>query len=817
MHTRGFSLVVFFLGISSQLLAQTTSVSGRIFDGETGEPLPFVTVSLVGTNVGTMTDTDGHYSISTDEKVSRIFASFLGYQAQTIQIQKQVAQKLDIALEPKRIELAVAEVRPEKGRKKNPAKPLMQRVVDAKKQNNPERIPALKYKYHERLEIDVNDIPEMMPSRKIWGKFAWVWDYMDSAEARVNLPLFFTETAGTQWSQSNPRRQQKVIEAARATWLEDGESTSSVTSEFLDINLYENQMLLLDKGFISPLHDRGLLHYRYHILDTLEVEGRTNFHIGFVPRRRGELLFEGELWIDTLTLGLKHVEAKISEGANINFVRSFRWEQNYILIGDNWVVNKEQQIADISMTGGSMGMYARSTNVYHDFEIAESWSDSVWTTRSDITFKKGSNDVMDSQWKQIRPQAINQRESDIYFMADSVESMPQYKFLKSFLYGLGSGYVQTKNLEFGPWYDSYSRNAVEGHRFALGLQTSNEFSRTFMPSVFVAYGTEDKAFKYGADVVWVQRKTPRIEWNVSHSSDIEQLGMMGFFDQGNVFNSALNLEGDQNQLALITNSEINFLAENGTGLSTFVELRHRKVQPKGVLEFPDPDNPEGSSDLITAESTLRLRYARNEKFVSGAIQRKSLGSRWPVITATTTQGWKGVAGSMYRYGRYTLGVNGKLRMGPLGRIEWNAEGGTYTGLAPFPLLELQPANETALSIQQSFNLLRYFEYVTDEWVRGGAEWHGEGLVLGRLPLIKRLELREVIGIKAVYGSWDTRHEALVELPETTKGLNGTYAEAVFGVENIFQFLRLDVHYRITESLEGMRDNWGVRVGMGVEF
>ena len=156
-------------------------------------------------------------------------------------------------------------------------------------------------------------------------------------------------------------------------------------------------------------------------------------------------------------------------------------------------------------------------------------------------------------------------------------------------------------------------------------------------------------------------------------------------------------------------------------------------------------------------------------------------------------------------------------MGPLGRIEWNAEGGTYSGVAPFPLLELQPANETALSIQQAFNLLRYFEFVTDEWVRGGAEWHGEGIVLGRLPLIKRMGLREVLGVKAVCGSWDTRHEALVELPETTKGLNGTYAEAVIGVENIFQILRLDVHYRITESTEGMRDNWGVRVGMGIEF
>ena len=66
----------------------------------------------------------------------------------------------------------------------------------------------------------------------------------------------------------------------------------------------------------------------------------------------------------------------------------------------------------------------------------------------------------------------------------------------------------------------------------------------------------------------------------------------------------------------------------------------------------------------------------------GQYREKAL-DRVTVITATTTQGFKGIAGSMYRYGRYTLGVDGKLRMGPLGRIEWNAEGGTYTGVAPF--------------------------------------------------------------------------------------------------------------------------------------
>jgi hypothetical protein len=132
-------------------------------------------------------------------------------------------------------------------------------------------------------------------------------------------------------------------------------------------------------------------------------------------------------------------------------------------------------------------------------------------------------------------------------------------------------------------------------------------------------------------------------------------------------------------------------------------------------------------------------------------------------------------------------------------------------------MELQPANETALSIQPAFNLLRYFEFVSDRWVRGGAEWHGEGAVLNYIPFIRRAGLREIIGVKAVYGSWDARHEELVPLPENTKGLNGGYAEAVFGLENIFSFLRVDGHLRLTKTEEGMRKKFGIRVGIAIEL
>ena len=182
-----------------------------------------------------------------------------------------------------------------------------------------------------------------------------------------------------------------------------------------------------------------------------------------------------------------------------------------------------------------------------------------------------------------------------------------------------------------------------------------------------------------------------------------------------------------------------------------------------------------------------------------------------------TQAWKNIAGSQYRYGRYTLELEGKLRFGPLGRVRWNTNTGVYSGTAPFALMELQPANETAISIQPSFNLLRYFEYVTDKWVRASIEWHGEGAILNHIPLIRRAKLREVIGIKGVWGSWDTKHEELVSLPDGTTGLNGTYAEGVIGIENIFQFFRIDYHRRLTGSEEGMRDNWGIRLGFSVEL
>jgi hypothetical protein len=55
------------------------------------------------------------------------------------------------------------------------------------------------------------------------------------------------------------------------------------------------------------------------------------------------------------------------------------------------------------------------------------------------------------------------------------------------------------------------------------------------------------------------------------------------------------------------------------------------------------------------------------------------------------------------------------------------------------------------------------------------------------------------------------------MPSTTTGLQGWYAEAVVGIENIFHVLRFDVHRRLTTTVPGMRAAWGWRIGLGIEL
>ena len=244
-----------------------------------------------------MTDAEGLYVLdSGGARVTRATYSTLGYQSRPSPFSAAFPKS---STWPSRPEVWTSSGRGPSGQKSGePRQALMQRVAEAKKGNDPARIPALRHDFYEVQEVAFNDYLKL-PARR-FGVHLHGCGTTSTLPKPRGRPLRY----GSRRDPAHRRSQrEKRIEAARATWMQNGENTSSVQSEFLNINLYENQMLLLDRAFTSPLHDRGNVHYRYYILDTLDHGSRPCFHLAFVPRRRGELTFEGEMWIDTLTLG----------------------------------------------------------------------------------------------------------------------------------------------------------------------------------------------------------------------------------------------------------------------------------------------------------------------------------------------------------------------------------------------------------------------------------------------------------------------------------------------------------------------------------
>jgi hypothetical protein len=311
MKTLKFVVALALLPWSLALSAQSTAVQGRVFDAETGLPIPFVNVALTAAGTGTMTNQKGEFLLTTKERPGRISVSFLGYGSKNIEITRGISQFIDVALEPRSIELLAAEVRPDKSKRKNPAKPLMPGVIDFKKNNDPNGLAAARHSSYSKLELDINDISEKQASRWYWGPFKWVFNYLDSSESRVALPFVMAEILAEEQWQTAPKRQQKnVISSQLSSKFSNSRNAAEMDAALPKLDIYQNQMLLLDRTFTSPLHDRALAHYRFYILDTLEVQDRATFHLAFIPRRKGESTFEGELWIDTLTLGLQSIEGQ---------------------------------------------------------------------------------------------------------------------------------------------------------------------------------------------------------------------------------------------------------------------------------------------------------------------------------------------------------------------------------------------------------------------------------------------------------------------------------------------------------------------------
>ncbi|MEW6468857.1 MAG: DUF5686 family protein [Bacteroidota bacterium] len=815
---------------SAPALAQFTKVSGRVFDAETKEPLPFVSVIFKGTKVSATSDIDGNYTISTSTPSDSLLYSYVGYVTVRKAVKKGQVQVINVELKNDVATLNQIDIMPGE----NPAVTLLKKVIKNKPKNDKEKLDSYQYEVYNKIEFDLNNIPKDIAEKKMAKQIQFIFDYIDSSNVKEKpyLPLFISEAISDYYYKKSPRYKKEIIKASKISGLDNEKSVSQFMGEmYQNVNIYDNNILVFGKNFVSPISDNGTFFYKYYLLDSVFLEENWCYQVQFKPKRKQELLFEGNMWIADSTFGVKRLEMSIVKDANINYVNMLNVVQEYEYIDSTWMQTKDKLVVDFKMQKKQAGFYGRKTTSYRNIVINKPREDDFYSKTDNLIVMEDATTKSDTFWVQNRHDTLSKNEKQIYRMVDSLQNTRLYRTWQDIVIMIYSGYKVWGYVEYGPYYNMLSFNSYEGVRPRFGLRTSNKFSRWCEISGYVAYGTQDQQFKYGGEYKTFITKKPRQIIYFNYKKDYELLGASQSALTADNILTSLTRRTTVNSLTGFEQFRIIYEYEPFEGWNNKIFFTNRTIRPLGdPYTYIAADSTIVEKDrIITSEIKIVSRFAWNEKYIEGTFTRSSMGTKAPVIIVEYTPGLKGVLKSDYTYQKLYINIDDRFRINPIGYTNYVIDAGIILGKVPYPLMFLHPGNETYIYDWASYNLMNYYEFASDRYAAISIFHHFDGFFLNKVPLLRKLKWREVFIAKAMVGSITPANRDVLIFPSYLSSLNrGPYYEVGAGLENIFKIFRVDCFWRLSyidreyqeryETLSGKKVNiFGVRASVQVIF
>ncbi len=789
---------------SFTLFSQTTKVSGKIVDAITREPLPFVNIVFKGTNDGGTSDIEGKYTISSTAHVDSISVSYVGYNKLTRAIKRGITQELNIGL-TQGVELLTVEIRPGE----NPAHRILRKIIANKDKNDREKLESYEYEVYNKVEFDLNNLSEDFKNNRLLQPFSFIFDNIDSTNAKEKpyLPIFMTEALSDYYYRKNPKARNELIKASKVAGVENSSVSQFMGDMYQNVNIYDNTILVFGKSFVSPISDNALLFYKFYLIDSMTIDGHKCYQLQFKPRRKQELAFVGNLWAADTAFAIKQIEMSIVDDANINFINSTAVVQTYEKVDSAWMMQKERLVIDFNpfpidqKKKSMMGVYGRKTADYSNFKINKPHEDKFYSITENLKVNEDAFKKDETYWVDHRHDTLAKNEKQIYKMVDTLQSLPVYRTWIDVITIFVTGYKVKGNFEYGPYYNMFSTNEIEGSRFRFGGRTSNKFSKWYELSGYVAYGTRDEKFKYSLGIRSFISKKPRSMVGLYYKNDNEILGQsQNGFTTDNILASLFRVTPLRN----LTNvKQVNAYIEREwfTGFNTKLSFVNRTMMPLADFhyEYQKTSNTIGyKQNITTSEIRFLARLAYDEKYIDGEFTRTSLGTHYPVIQAQYTLGIKNLFNSDYNYQKLTLNLDDRIRINPIGYFDYILEYGKVWNPLPYPLLELHGGNETYIYDIYAYNGMNYYEFVSDEYASATISHHFDGFFLNRIPLMRKLKWREVLGAKALIGRVNEANKNTLIFPEHLYALDrGPYYEVSTGIENIFKIFRVDAIWRLS--------------------
>ena len=803
-------------------MAQKTIVSGKVVDEASKEGIANVKIQFFNSKIGVLSDSLGNFNLETYYATDSLQFSFPGYATVRFKIKLDQTQVLNVKLAVKIANFEEITIRPPD---ELPSTRLHKKVIAHKKVNNREKLDAYEYEVYNKIQLDGNNLGDKFNQIGLVKKLDFVLNYMDtSAEGQTFLPLVLSESVSDFYFTNNPKNKKEVVKATRVTGIENFTISQFLGDMYLEINVYDNIIDLFGKSFISPIANYSRSYYKYFLEDSTYIGTDWCYKLRFIPKRKGDLVFEGEMWIHDTTYAVKQIKANITGLANLNYIQDFYFEQDFKQIEQEvWMLTNEKLIADLRLKQGTklIGLYARRSSSRKNFVVNTKRPTEFYKSDNTVEIMDGATNKTKEEWSELRHSALNLNEKGIDLMIDSLNKAPLFVKLKKLTYFAATGYFPLGKVELGSVFSLLSSNPVEKYRVSLGLRTSNDFSRRIELGGTLGYGFLDQRWKYGALIRYNVSPKKRALLSGYYNFNIEQIGQSPTaVALGSTFATVFST-APFDKLTFVKKVGLNFEKDVKKDIVIFTGMEWKQFNPLGVTSYlcynPSSQIIDTVNQIRTAEITARFRWTKDEEFISGAFDRTSVTSSFPILSIQAIFGVKGIFGSQYNYQKLEFQLEHNTQVGIFGRMKYGASVGYVFGITAYPFLKVHEGNQSLWLQTSTFNKLNFVEFVSDQYVSSFIENHWEGLFFDRIPLVNKLKMRLVTTGRIMYGGVSERHNQVMLMPSFVKKFgNVPYAELSIGIENIFKVLRVDLVWRMTHNTPGISP-LGVRANFSFNF
>lgn len=806
-----FLLLILLLFVS--YVAAQSKVSGIVLD-EFGSPVAFANIVFKNSNEGTITNDNGRFYMEADKTYDTLIISFIGYDTQEISLDKKVNYDLKITM----IEAAeqldeVVIYTGKQSKKNNPAIEILKKIWAKKRENGVRKFKSYQYDKYEKVEFDLNTIDSALIKSKVFKGLEFMFDDLDTSRitGKTYLPIFLNEVSSKIYGDNRYELEKEDVLGNKSSGFGGNQAiTAFVEDLYTDYNIYNNYLKFFDKSFTSPLSKTGVDTYNYVLSDSTFIDNKWCYNIIYYPRRKNELTFKGDFWVNDSTFAIKKINLEVTKSANINWVKEIYIEQDFNVVSDSvFLLKRDYMLSDFAFSKKekSKGVYGKRTTVFDNYKFNTDRPEDFYKAKSDPydprVFEQDS-----TFWKNARLEKLNDDESGIFKLLDTLQTVPKFNTYYNIASILASGYVEIDkwNLDIGDLYSTFGFNDAEGIRVRAGARTFFTQNDPWRIEGYTAYGFTDKKFKHGLSGKFMLDRKSRLILSGGHRRDVEQLGISLTSTNDvlgrSIASSALVSVGNNNRLTNINLGVINLEIEPVTNfrfsLGSSIRTLSSALPEDFSLDYIDSNSPNGiASEIKQFDVNTTIIYTPGKKTIGYGVERYGVNENYSTILLNYTVGLEGFLESDFNYQRLQFSYTQPWQLGGFGRLTSTVELGKTFGEVPLGLLSVIPGNQTLFSLYNTFPNLDFYEFVTDTYATLHLEHNFNGRLFSRIPLLRKLNLREIIGVRGAWGSISDDNIALnapTNIPLLAPS-DEIYWEYSLGVGNIFKIFRIDFNFR----------------------